>query len=668
MQHPLGFFYLFVMTVLCACFPQTEPEPMIISSIFQDHMVLQRDTTIKMWGTADPGTHIEIQADWGETESTICLPNGEWRTQIKTGAAGGPYTMEISTSDTTLVLRDILLGEVWLASGQSNMEMPMTGFPPLELIEGSIEALATSDDPSLRMLNVVKHSSITPKSDIQGLWQVATPESGKSFSATAYFFARKLRQELNVPVGIIHASWGGTVAEAWMSPASLKAFPHHADVIDHYDARRAEQWIREQKRSQIPKRLLDLEMLDSIESAYAQPDYSDSAWASTELPLDQCRTPNFIPNISTDQAVHGAFWYRKTFSLEAITDYTLEIQAIDDADVIYINGKQVGATWNWSAVRRYPVPAKILHQGVNSIAIQHYDGGGGSHIHGPIRLVSDQGHMVDLSGMYKSRIHAELQDSVLLLYDEEAQRRLAQRPEILGSSPNEYPSSLYQGMISPIVGYGIRGAIWYQGESNVGRATEYASLFPALIQDWRGHWGAEFPFYFVQIAPYDYGGADHSAWLREAQRRSTMTARTDMVVNLDLGHQTHIHPGNKAEVGKRLAALALYHDYGRDTTALSPRFRRQLVRKGNILLEFDRVGDGLVIIEADGPQFEIAGADGVFYPAFAKIDSPKRIVLESDRVAKPLYARYAWKDYVVPTVYNSEGLPLSSFTTEAMSH
>ncbi len=391
-----------------------------------------------------------------------------------------------------------------------------------------------------------------------------------------------------------------------------------------------------------------------------QSDYDNSGWSTVSLPHKGCYSDDFIPDIGFRKLLNGVFWYSRSVVIDdSSKPYTLKIGAIDDADVVYVNGQKVGATWNWNQERAYAVPASLLKSGENTIVIKQYDFGGGSAVVGPIVMEGPDGNTIDLAGEWSGLFYADLHGQEVLVYGLENQDKLKARPQTMHYGPNELASSLFNAMINPLVPYTIKGALWYQGESNVGRAEQYEKLFPTMIADWRNEWGTEFPFYFVQIAPFNYGN-ELSPALRDAQRRSLSTPKTGMAVTMDLGASAFIHPGNKQDVGDRLARLALANDYGQDIVPSGPLYARHTIDGNKVIVSFD-YADGLHFKGAS--NFEIAGQDKVFVEAKATIVG-NTIEVSAPSVHSPIYVRYGWNDYVQGTLFNGAGLPASSFRSE----
>lgn len=656
-------FILVGLSVLMGSCEEKERTPLSLSPLFSDHMVMQQETDAALWGVGTSGEEIMISASWGDSVETIPDEEGKWQTQITTPSAGGPYQLTFTSSDTTIYINDVLSGEVWLASGQSNMEMPLSGYMPNEPIDNFEEEIANANYPSVRMFDVPRNMAVVPTERYLGSWQTCTPDHAGDMSATAYFFARRLTEELGVPVGIINATWGGTVAEAWTSKESLGAFPYFLDMLESVDPEAMASWVEQFDRIPQPQNIESFETTDFKSKKLADPTTDVSSWKLTKLPHRRCTTTNLIEGATVSQPLNGAFWYRRTFELSPRPGkYRLHTGAIDDADITYVNGHRIGSTWDWQLERSYTFDSSILNEGENTIAILHYDGGGGSNVNGPIYLQVPDGPQLPLEGEWSALFYGDLYQSDLLVYDQDHQAILKDRPAFTSGSPNDLPTSLYNGMIHPIEGYSMQGAIWYQGESNVGRAEEYQKLFPAMIADWRDKWGYDFPFYFVQIAPFNYG-AGRAAALRDAQRKSLTTPRTGMAITMDIGHPTSIHPGDKQSVGARLARLALADSYGKDIVASGPLYDSHEVVDDKLYVSFQEPAADLQGKEGDLLRgFELAGEDGVYVKSQAKIEG-ERVVVWSDEVTSPLHVRYAWSDYFDATLFNSEGLPASSFSS-----
>ncbi|MEP3477728.1 MAG: sialate O-acetylesterase [Fuerstiella sp.] len=457
-----------------------------LAGMFADHMVFQRECEAAIWGTSKPGSTVEVRPSWTKKSFQVqSNAAGNWRTSIQTPAAGGPFQIDVKSGSQTKRLSDVLVGEVWICSGQSNMQWKLRGFG----VDHFKEDVQKATLPRIRFCDVPQVMALNGQDKVNARWTVCSPKSALAFSAVGYFFGSKLHQELDVPIGLISTNWGGSSAEAWVSPDVLKR---------------------------------DFPEFDS----------------------------QFATNQNIAERTSGLF------------------------------------------DRNNKAP-----KGVN-------------------------------------------------------QRN---------------PSVLYNSMIRPLIPFSFRGVVWYQGESNVKNPKQYRTLFPAMIQDWRTRWGqGDFPFYFVQIAPFAYKTEPISAaFLREAQTMALQEPNTGMVVTMDVGNPTNIHPKKKKPVGERLALLALKHDYGRqDLVASGPIYAESVVEANTIRIRFDDIGGGLVSRDQlPLSHFTIAGADRSFLKAKAVIDG-QTIVVSSDQIAKPVAVRFAWGSGDTPNLSNQDGLPASSFRTD----
>lgn len=636
-----------------------------LTSLFSDHMVLQQKSNVKFWGTDKPNNEITISTSWENESKTIVDINGHWNVSIGTPSAGGPFKIEIKSNQHKIVLNDIMIGEVWLASGQSNMEMTLMGWPPNDIINNADEEIAKSSNSKIRMFNVEKQISINPLGDVKGSWKVSSPEETKNFSASAYFFAKELFKKLQVPIGIINSSWGGTPAESWTSKKTIDTFNEFKSVtqsINTSDLFKNElKWFSQFKAIGIPttdEQWINLNLLDNL---IVEKSYNDSDWEEIQL-------PGRYDNQINGGEFNGAVWFRKNIVIDNLdSDYILTIGAVDDMDETYVNGHKIGGLIGmgfWNKKREFKIPKSILKKGNNTIAVRAIDAEGVGEIIGPMTL-SNNNIKVSLNGNWKYKLIAEIYNNKFYLY---GINNIDFNSRIKTIKLNSgVPTVLYNGMINPLVPYTIKGVIWYQGESNVGRADQYENLFPAMIRDWREKWNYDFPFYYVQIAPYQYNInkdslLDQSQELREAQRNSLKTKNTGMVVTMDIGNFNNIHPSNKQDIGSRLARLALSNNYSINIVPSGPIFNGLKVIGSKLILEFENPGSKL-ISKGDLLGFEIAGADKKYVFANATIIN-NQVELYSDKIKNPLYARYAWKDKAVPSLFNLEGLPASSFKYE----
>lgn len=450
-----------------------------LPALFSDNMMLQQKSNAPIWGWAEKNANVVIKTSWdSKTYKVKTDASGKWKTELKTVSFGGPYTIEVSEGNEKVTIKNVLLGEVWLCSGQSNMEMPLKGFQGQPVKNGN-EIIVRSTNKNIRLITIPRATVLEPKDDFEGKWEEASPKSTSNFSATSWYFGSLLQEVLNIPVGLIHVSYGGSSMEAWMNKEMLKDF------------------------------------------------------ASAKIPTTK---------------------------------------------------------------------------------------------------------------------------------------------EELAKDPNRVPTTLFNGMLSPVIGYGIKGCIWYQGESNYERASEYTALMKKMVSSWRTLWNqGDFPFYFAQIAPFNYASFHpkdyqekyNSAYLREAQfKASKEISNSAMVVLMDVGEENNIHPMDKEKGGNRLAFQALARTYEIEGFEFeSPKFKSMEIKDGAVTVSFDDVTNGITSYEKEVTGFEIAGEDKVFYPAKTVVRR-KSVVLTSDKVKKPVAVRYLWKDFAKAELFSAGSLPVSSFRTD----
>jgi sialate O-acetylesterase len=621
--------------------------------LFGDHAVLQEGTQVPIWGTADPGEGIRVEIA-EQTVSATTDADGKWMVRLAPLKAGGPFTLTIAgeKKEAPIVLHDVLVGEVWIASGQSNMERQLglrVGQQPIADWEKEV---AAGDHPRIRHFGVAQEKSLTPLATVKGQWQVATPETVKDFTAVGYFFARDLELARHVPIGLIHASCGGTPAEAWTSNAGLRPLPDFADTSDQLKALIADPVTAERQYEARLETWFRANDTGSIEGgSWRDPALDDGAWKAMTLPT--------LWEDAGEPDLNGVVWFRKTFELPAAAATglaELQLGTVDDSDTTWINGVKVGATSGYNLPRRYGISAGVLKPGHNVIAVRVLDTGGGGGIWGDQKLQLvfksptsslSAPQPVVLSGPWRYRIGMRLED--------------APPPPIGVTGDVGTPTVLYNGMIAPLVPYAIAGVIWYQGEANVNRALQYRSLFPALIADWRQAWGQDFPFLFVQIAPFH----DMTPELRDAQLRAWQhTPKTAMVVTIDCGDANDIHPPHKQPVGARLSLAARALAYGEHLEYSGPVFDTVKVAGRKAVLRFTHLGRGLLAKGGPLKGFTIAGADQVFHPARAVIRG-QTVVVTSEAVRQPVAVRYGWANVPDGNLFNKAALPASPFHTDA---
>ncbi|WP_084645873.1 sialate O-acetylesterase [Marinimicrobium agarilyticum] len=636
--------WISALALLCASVAATAD--VRLPRLIDDGMVLQRDTPITLWGWADAGEEVSVHF-LDRRLGTTANDEGRWELTLKQVPAGGPHELVIRGNNEIRV-KDVLVGDVWLASGQSNMELTMARVRPLYEAE-----MAQANYPKIRYFEVPDRFDFNaPQQTLDGgEWQTVTPESLPGISAVSYFFARDLHRELDVPVGVINAALGGSPAEAWLSEEALEAFPAHLkearrwrdeDLIEKTraaDQERAAAWYK-RRDEQDPG-------YKNGKALWAQPDVDDSDWETVNL-----------PGFWGDPAeANGVWWLRRTIEVPeswAGKPAFLELGRLVDADVAYLNGEQVGQTGYQYPPRWYPLPEGLLKGGENTLAVRltSQSGRPGFVEDKPYEL-SWKDETIDLTGEWRVKQGAQLES-------------LAPQTFIRWK-----PMGLYSAMIAPLTDYPVKGVIWYQGESNVGRAQEYAELFPAVIEDWRHQWDQpKQPFLFVQLANYlkakDAPGDSDWARLREAQDKALALPETGMAVAIDVGEWNDIHPLNKEAVGSRLALAARAVAYDeKGLVAFGPRYRSHRVKDERVIIRFDSVGDGLESCNGEPlAEFAIAGEEGEFVWADARIKG-KTVVVSSDAIDNPTAVRYAWADNPdEANLCNAEGLPAAPFRTD----
>lgn len=614
--------------------------------LISDGMILQRDTKLKIWGWAAAHEKLSLKFN-GKIYKTKATADGNWSVMLPPVKPGGPYTITIAATN-LVTIKDILFGDVFFCSGQSNM------VHQLNIHDITYAAdIKSAKYPEIRQFLVPTNNSLEgPKNDFpSGTWIPALFEDVRSFSAVAYFFARKLYEKYHVPIGLINASVGGTPIEAWISEEGLKEFPALQTTIQkNKDTAYVNELNRKANNANKPPPPQDKGMREPIK------------WMETSyIPKDW--QPINVPGYWEDQGIkdlNGVVWYRKEIDIPASMigkPAKLFLGRIVDADIIYINGKQVGMTTYMYPQRRYKIPENVLKAGKNIfvVRVSNNSGKGGFVPDKPYCIFAGT-DTVDLKGTWQYKV-----GEVFL------PRNGATN---IGINAQNQPTALYNAMVAPAINFSIKGILWYQGESNTNRAAEYTKLQPAQIADWRNKWQqSPIPFLYVQLPNFmdaNYLPAE-SQWaeLREAQLNSLSTPNTAMAVAIDLGEWNDIHPDNKKEVGERLALAAQKIVYGETIVYSGPIYKSSTIENNKIILTFDHTGTGLVTNDGEEPaEFAIAAADKKFVWANAKIKGDK-IIVWSDLVSNPVYVRYAWADNPVnPNLYNTEGLPASPFRTD----
>lgn len=648
-----------------------------LPAIFSDHMVLEKAAKVPVWGKADPGEEVAVTLG-GQTAKAIADANGKWKAVLNLAESGpGPFEVTVKGKN-EIKISDVVVGEVWVASGQSNMEWSLQ-----KDANGAAE-IAASANPLFRQFLVTKATSAEPLDNCQGTWTVASPQTAGAFSAVGYYFGKTLQNDLKVPVGLISTYWGGTPSEAWTSAEALDSVPdlkaareriatlaREISGIKQKFAAGMAAWLKENNREDKPA---------ADTSAYAAPGASTEGWVTVNLPgsLDAPGLPKA-----------GAVWLRKDIDVPTVPPkLSLNLGTMDAFDTIYWNGEPIGGI----SYTDYPgtgfvqrgggleIPAAKIKQGKNTLAIRVFE---------PLAPAVFAGNMaagtIALKGEWLAKAESELPalDKAKVA---SAPARFQAPPQ-----PQSSPSQLFNGMINPIIPYAISGIIWYQGEANAGRAVQYRTAFPLMITDWRTKWQqGDIPFYFCQLANYmdktDAPGDSAWAELRDAQSATLSLPNTGRAVLIDVGEAKDIHPRNKKDVGERLAKIAFAKDYGKAIPYSGPVFESAKVEDGKIRVKFTHTDGGLVAkplpatydlttaaqqtapLTRNSPNsevegFAICGADRKWVWADAKIDGDS-IIVSSDKVAAPVAVRYAWANNPTCNLSNGAGLPASPFRTD----
>jgi sialate O-acetylesterase len=634
--------------LLALLFVQKSPGEVKLSKLISDGMVLQRNTPLKIWGWAAAGEKIKIDFN-GKSFSATTGENGKWFVNLPKQKAGGPFEMQIE-GDNKVVIKNILVGDVWICSGQSNMTITMTRVKDLYP-----EEIKNCENNFIRQFLVPqKYDFNTPREDVAGgKWESAGSNTILNFAAVGYFFALKLYEKYHVPIGLINAAIGGTPVESWMSEEVVKNFPNlYQNLVKHKDdnyldgIRNAEKKLYDDWYAKLLKDDLGNSIVDK---KWSDTTYNASTWPTMNIPC-------FWDEGGLGRT-NGVAWFRKEIDVpKSMTGVParLELGTIVDSDSAFVNGKFVGNITYQYPPRKYDFASGILKEGKNIIVVRVVNNAGrGGFIKGkPYQLIAGN-ETIDLKGEWKYKLGA------------------AAKPLPPQTFFYYAPAGLYNGMISPLLNCSIKGAIWYQGESNTGRAKEYQKLFPALINNWREKWNqGNFPFIYAQLpnfmAAKDQPSESQWAELRDAQFKTLSLPNTGMAISIDLGEWNDIHPLRKKDVGERLALCAEKIAYGNKKIVSSgPLFKSMKIEKNKIILSFANAGRGL--ISKDGKElkyFAIAGADNKFVWAKAEIKNSK-VITWNEEIENPVAVRYAWADNPEGVnFYNKEGLPASPFRTD----
>jgi sialate O-acetylesterase len=638
--------------------PATAHAAVRLPALVGSHMVLQREAPARVWGWAAPGETVRVSVG-GANGEAVAGPEGRWTIDLPPQPAGGPFAMTVNGRN-SLRLEDVWFGEVWVASGQSNMEFA------LAQANGGTGAAEAGCD-GLRLFTVAKATSLERKEDVSGHWAPCDASTAPAFSAVAFFFGQAIQRALGVKVGLVHSSWGGTPAEAWTSRGALSEQPSLRPLVADFDlalkdagarakfAERLEAWEAANYHQDAGN--------EGLAKGWAKPEADTTGWQTMELP--QYWEKAGLP-------IDGAVWFRRAVEIPAAWSgkaLRLSLGALDDFDTTWFAGEEIGRTGRetpgyWSVPRQYTVPGHVVKPGRAVVAVRvfdHYGNGGFAGVAPELWIAPADASVakITLAGPWDYRVERSLPP---------AAPDFATQPRYPSPDNPNSPTVLFGAMVAPLTPLSIRGAIWYQGESNAGAAYQYRTLFPTMIRDWRRAWGAgDFPFLFVQLANYmarpPEPGDSQWAELREAQALTLALPNTGMAIAIDIGEAGDIHPKDKSDVGERLARWALADTYGRDIEKSGPLYRSFSVEGSAIRVRFDHAA-GLTTADGAAPKgFAIAGADRKWRWADARVDG-ETVVVSSPEVPQPAAVRYAWADNPEATLRNRAGLPASPFRTD----
>jgi len=643
-----------------------------VPAIFSDHAVLQRSSDVPVWGKAAPKEEVSVRLD-GQSQKTVTDADGRWKVILDLSkSANGPFELIIEGKN-TLTIKDVVVGEVWLASGQSNMEMNLGS------VDSAEKELARPANPMVREFRVDRAAKHDPTEDYRGAWYVADPQTLGAFSAVGYHFAMRLQEDLKTPVGIVHSSWGGTPVEAWMTLDAFKKDPklnaskqvmrrtlaEHPALKEAY-VRDFAAWLARTGREDKPTG----DVAPFVEG-------STEGWTEVSLPGVVAG-----PSLPTN----GAIWLRRDIDIPAENvgaAFAIGLGPLEGFESVYWNGQLIGGTTyeNYQGqgfYRWFYQPGDKMKVGVNTIAIRVFAPSGKINFPSAPQL-----SWMSLNGPWMAKAEYELPPLAA-----------TDSAPVAPACPPRYEDSaayLFNGMINPLIPYAIKGAIWYQGESNAGRAFQYRKAFPLLIEGWRTAWGrGDFPFYFCQLANFQQkpSAPGESGWaeLREAQSMTLSLPKTGQAVLFDVGETGDIHPRNKKEVAERLARLALAQDYGRKIVESAPVYESAEVKGSQVVVKFDIKAGKLIARPVPATQnirtvanvtaplvrnspeselegFAICGKDRKWVWADAKIEGDT-VVVSSPSVAAPVAVRYAWSDNPTGNLYGPDDLPVSPFRTD----
>jgi sialate O-acetylesterase len=618
-----------------------------LPKLFSDGMVLQRNQKIALAGWADAGEKIKVNFK-KQIKTVITDKDGKWKVYLNPEPAGGPFQLKV-TGENTVTINNILIGDVWVCSGQSNMEFP------LAMSMNAKEEIKKADYPYIRQFNVPKIGSLQPENDFKGgEWRSINPQNVGNLTAVGYFFARDLYNKLKIPIGIISANVGGTIIETWISRNAFMQSKAFNKMIKEVPAATVEE---------LEKERLD-QLISEVDSAQGKLPSANEVAAWKELSFNDAdwKTVN-VPGLWETKGwpkLDGVVWFRKEIVIDSANSKEsalLHLGSIDESDKTFVNGVKVGETTNDAVTERvYKIPAGILKTGTNLISVRIEDKGGGGGFSGPTEKmdIAVGKRIIAIAGDWRYKIES-VRASGVAIY------------------PDDYPTLLFNAMIHPLIQSTIKGVIWYQGESNAPRAWQYRTAFPLLIRDWRKEWGqGNFPFLFVQLPNFGDDNSinkNESSWavMRESQAMALSLPNTGMAVTYDIGEGENLHPTNKQEVGKRLADIALNKVYGKEVEYTAPVYKSYKIAGNKIIISFTHLGTGFLIKDSQHilKGFTVAGADKKFMFANARIKG-NEIVVFNKKENHPVSVRYAWADDPRDAdMFGKNGFPVPPFRTDS---
>ena len=677
----------------CAMFQTCQKgnaEKFAVNNIYGDHMVLQRNVPIRIVGTAEAGKSVNVTI----ADSTVCATankEGVWEAVLPAMEAGGPYTVSVTGAEgaKTITFTDVLIGEVWLCSGQSNMQMPVWSSGPYWSSKNGQEETKRANYPEIRLYNTARIVSPgVERTATNGPgWVVCSPETVKDFSAFGFYFGRQLFRDLKIPIGLIHSSWGGTRIEAWISKEGFKSADRKAELSQIRVAEDPASVSREKekiKRGNEKLNALFNAWYQKFLSTYAAETKAAEKWKDPDFDVSSWENAK-VPGV-IDPNMDGVVWFRRDIDIPkswAGKDLRLSLGAVDDCDETFFNGVKVGATGPdvpnyWEYKRLYTIPGSLVKAGRNTLAVRVIDTFSNGGFTSPsnqiyIQVGDDQVQRRSLDGTWKTKVEFKVDP-----------KKIGRRPSVTANysltSP-QFPATLYNSMIAPWTVYPIQGILWYQGESNAGAYQDYMVLHPLLIKDWRAKWkNPNMPFIFAQLAAFERHNpkirlvddfwknrppADSDwAMLREVQTATLNVPNTGMAVAIDIGDHSDIHPADKQTLGYRAAREAERLAYNWKGVTAGPMYESMKIEGDKIRLGFTNVGKGLYVKGKELNSFAIAGKDGKFVWANARVEG-NSVLVWADSVKNPVAVRYAWANYPGnPNLYNLDGFPACPFRTD----